>query len=86
MFGNLSFVHAPNSTVPNATTHNAPELFAHFHRDINMKFGGIRKPRTYSNKALSNASGWLLPDSWNVGAGGDNWNMSCEVLSPAHTL
>jgi alpha-glucosidase (family GH31 glycosyl hydrolase) len=43
-----------------------------------MKFIGIRKPRTYSNQAFSNASGWLLPASFSVGAGPMNWNMSAE--------
>ena len=76
MFGPHTFVHPSNSTVPNATTTDAPTLLAHFHKDINMRFSGIRKPRTYSNQALSNSSGWLLPNSFDVGAGDNNWNMS----------
>ena len=80
-FGNHSFVHPSNSTVPNATTSGPVELFAHFHKDLNMKFGGIRKPRTYSNFALSNTSGWLLPNSFDVGAGDSNWNMSAAGWS-----
>lgn len=33
-------------------------------------------PLADSNIAFCNASGWLLPDSWEVGAGLNNWNMS----------
>lgn len=81
MFGPHSFVHAPGSTVPNATTADAASLLAHFHKDINMRFSGIRKPRTYSNQGLSNSSGWLLPNSFDVGAGDNNWNMSAPGWS-----
>lgn len=64
-------------TFPDGThTTDAPSLFRHFHNDLHVRFGGIRKPRTYSNEAFSNASGWLLPPSFQVGAGGNNWNMS----------
>ena len=73
MFGPHTFIHAPNSSVRNATTTGAVDLLAHFHDDLHMRFAGIRKPRTYSNQALSNASGWLLPSSCEVGAGGNNW-------------
>jgi hypothetical protein len=76
MFGPHTFVHKAGSTIPNATTTDAPSLLAHFHKDINMRFSGIRKPRTYSNFDLSNSSGWLLPNSFDVGAGDSNWNMS----------
>jgi hypothetical protein len=55
------------------TTAGPVELFAHFKKDLDMRFGGIRKPRSYSNVALSNTSGWLLPDKDSVGAGGNNW-------------
>lgn len=76
MFGNHSFIHPPGSTIPNANTSGPVQLFQHFHRDLNMRFGGIRKPRTYSNINFCNASGWLLPDNFSVGAGDNNWNMS----------
>ena len=47
------------------------EIFDHFHAaPLNMHFGGIRKPRTYSNKALSQSNGWLLPPASDVGEGG----------------
>ena len=75
MFGKHSFVHPQGSTVPDATTNGPVELFAHFH-SFNMRFCGIRKPRSYSNIALSNSSGWLLPNSFDVGAGDNNWNMT----------
>ena len=57
MFGPHTFVHPEGSTVPNASTTDAPSLFKHFRDDLRMHFGGIRKPRTYSNIALSNSSG-----------------------------
>ena len=76
MFGPHSFVHPPGSTIPNANTTGPVDLLAHFHDDLHIKFAGIRKPRTYSNLALSNASGWLLPPSFEVGAGPGNWNMT----------
>ena len=85
MFGNHTFIHAPNSTVPNATTSGPAELFEHFKRDLNMRWAGIRKPRTYSNQALSNASGWLLPDIFSVGAGDYNWNMSAPGWADWYT-
>ena len=81
MFGPHTFVHPANSTIPNASTTDAPSLLAHFHKDINMRFSGIRKPRTYSNQAISNTSGWLLPNSFDVGAGDNNWNMSAPGWS-----
>ena len=85
MFGNHSFIHPPGSSIPNATTSGPVELFRHFHRDINMRFGGIRKPRTYSNFNLSNTSGWLLPNSFDVGAGDSNWNMSAPGWADWYT-
>lgn len=72
MFGPHKFVHAPGSTVPNSTTKGPVDLLAHFHDDLHVKFSGIRKPRTYSHHNFSNASGWLLPDSFEVGAGPNN--------------
>lgn len=51
-----------------------------------MHFGGIRKPRTYSNKALSQSNGWLLPPASDVGEGGDiNWNFSVPALREWYT-
>lgn len=81
MFGYHNFTHPPGSTIPNAITNGSVELFNHFHKDIHMRFGGIRKPRTYSNQALSKANGWLLPDNFSVGAGPNNWNMSLPEWS-----
>ena len=37
----------PHTFPDGVHTDNAPELFAHFHNDLHMRFGGIRKPRTY---------------------------------------
>lgn len=85
MFGPHTFVHPPGSTVPDANTSGPAELLAHFHDDLSMRWSGIRKPRTYSNAALSNASGWLLPDSFSVGAGNLNWNMSAPGWSAWYT-
>lgn len=52
------------------------DVLAHFHDNLKMRFAGIRKPRSYSNVALSNASGWLMEAKSSVGAGGNNWNYS----------
>jgi alpha-glucosidase len=79
---NNSFITPPGSSVPNGTSSNPAEVFSYFWDAMHLYFAGIRKPRTYSNIALSNASGWLLPDSWNVGAGGNNWNMSAPGWKP----
>jgi alpha-glucosidase len=76
MFGPHRFIHPPGSTVPNATTTTPKDIFDHFHSALNIKFAGIRKPRTYSHHDLSNSSGWLLPPSFEVGAGPNNWNMT----------
>ena len=68
MFGEHSFTHG-------GTTHKTSgpkELFDYFHNVLNMKWAGIRKPRSYSNVQLSNASGWMLAADTNVGAGGNN--------------
>eukprot|EP00911_Craspedida_sp_UC1_P001063 UC1_evm1s799 len=50
-----------------------------------MRFGGIRKPRSYSNIELSNRSGWLLSDADAVGAGGNNWNYSVADFTRWYT-
>jgi hypothetical protein len=76
MFGHHVFVHPPGSVVPNATTDGPVQLFEHFQKDINFHWGGIRKPRSYNHIPLSNASGWLLPLNFSVGAGDNNWNMT----------
>jgi len=75
-FGPHRFIHPPGSSVPNATTTTPKDIFDHFHNALSLKFGGIRKPRTYSHHGLSNASGWLLPASFDVGGGPFNWNMT----------
>lgn len=51
-----------------------------FGQALNVRWAGIRKPRTYSNVAFCNASGWLLPDSDSVGAGGNNWNYTVDAF------
>lgn len=84
MFGPHKFVHAPGSTVRNATTKGPADLLAHFHDDLHVKFAGIRKPRTYSHHDLSNASGWLLPDSFEVGAGPNNVRAARASGARAH--
>jgi alpha-glucosidase len=76
MFGPHNFTHPPGSSVPNASTTGPSDLFAHFQNDINMHWGGIRKPRSYSNIPFANASGWLLPNNFSVGAGDNNYNMT----------
>lgn len=75
-FGPHTFVHPPGSSVPNASTTGVVDLLAHFRDALGVRFAGIRKPRTYSNMAFSNASGWLLPNNFSVGAGPENWNMT----------
>jgi len=49
MFGNHTFSHPGWPTV---STSGPVELLKHFHQDLNMRFGGIRKPRSYSNIEL----------------------------------
>ena len=66
-------------------TSGAIELFKHFHDDLNMRFGGIRKPRTYSNLDLSNRSGWLLKGSKAEGPGGADWNYSVPSFREWYT-
>ena len=74
---------------PTVHTSTPAELFDHFHTGIGsdadphtlrMRFSGIRKPRAYSTIEQSNASGWLLPDVDNVGAGDNNWNYSTAAF------
>lgn len=81
-FGNETF-HDGNRTI---TTHTPAELLDHFHNDLNMRFGGIRKPRTYSNVQFCNTSGWLLPDTDGVGAGNNNFNYSMSALRDWYVL
>ena len=51
-----------------------------------MRFGAIRKPRTYSNKPLCQQNGWLLPNASDVGEGGDiNFNFSEPAMSEWYT-
>lgn len=47
-----------------------------FHTKYQMKFAGIRKPRTYDHLALANASGWLLEYSGAGVSGNNNFNYS----------
>lgn len=66
-----------NNTYPSGVTAvGAKANLDYFHDRLHMHFGGIRKPRTYSNQNLSAANGWLLPNNFSVGAGGNNWNTS----------
>eukprot|EP00047_Mylnosiga_fluctuans_P009080 m.261535 g.261535 ORF g.261535 m.261535 type:complete len:602 (+) comp24727_c0_seq1:570-2375(+) len=80
-FGNETFVHGDTSI----TTHGPAELLTYFHSKLNMRWAGIRKPRSYSNIQLSNASGWLLPDADSVHAGGNNWNYSIPEFRAWYT-
>ena len=68
-------------------TKTAAEVFDHFHSPpLHMHFGGIRKPRTYSNKNLSSANGWLLPPASDVGEGPDrNYNFSVPAMREWYT-
>ena len=59
---------------------NSKQVLAHFHDDLNMRFGGIRKPRSYSHTNLSAANGWLLSAKASVGAGGNNWNFTSQAM------
>ena len=64
-WSNISFVQPDGTAVHCA----APkDVFEHFHTRLSMRFGAIRKPRTYSNKQLCAANGWLLPNASDVGA------------------
>lgn len=74
-WNDVSFKQADGSEVTCAT---AKDVFDHFHSEpLNMHFGGIRKPRTYSNKNMTGTKGWLLPLTSDVGEGGDiNFNFS----------
>ena len=62
MFGEHSFTHGGATH----KTSGPKELFDYFHNVLNMKCAGIRKPRSYSNVQLSNASGWMLAADTNV--------------------
>ena len=64
-----------NSTVIKTST-PADVFNKVFTSALNVRWAGIRKPRTYSNIDFCNRSHWLLPDSDSVGAGGNNWNYS----------
>lgn len=76
MFGELTFggPHDPASAPgkPALHTHSPTELLHHMHEELQLKFGGIRKPRTFSNINHSIASGWLLPGA----DSNTNWNFS----------
>eukprot|EP00041_Stephanoeca_diplocostata_P019001 m.402856 g.402856 ORF g.402856 m.402856 type:complete len:276 (+) comp21185_c0_seq4:356-1183(+) len=75
---NQTFVQPDGSKV---VTTLPSQVLSHFHSEpLNMKFAGIRKPRSYSNINFSNTSGWLLPDSDSVGAGGNNWNYTIPAF------
>ena len=67
------------------TTSSPKEVLSHFHKNRNMKWAGIRKPRSYSNVNLSAANGWMLAADTNVGAGGNNWNYTVESLRTWYT-
>ena len=68
----------PPPPVKNVTCVTAKDVFDHFHAPpLSMHFGGIRKPRTYSNLNTSGTNGWLLPLASDVGEGGGiNFNFS----------
>jgi hypothetical protein len=51
------------------TTTSPSEVLDHFHTNRQMKWAGIRKPRSYSNVNLSATNGWMLAADTNVGAG-----------------
>jgi alpha-glucosidase len=72
-----------NQSFPNnITCATAADVFDHFHAPpLSMRFGGIRKPRTYSNVNLARSNGWLLPPASDVGEGGGiNFNFSIPEL------
>mmetsp|Transcript_28013 Transcript_28013/g.83713 ORF Transcript_28013/g.83713 Transcript_28013/m.83713 type:complete len:315 (-) Transcript_28013:13-957(-) len=82
-WANQSFVQPDGSTV---MTKTSADVIKHFHAPpLNMRFAGIRKPRSYSNIELSNASGWLLSAASSVGAGGNNWNYSVPSMREWYT-
>lgn len=45
----------PHTFPDGVHTDNAPELFAHFHNDLHIRFAGIRKPRTYRRVSVRSA-------------------------------
>jgi hypothetical protein len=67
------------------STNSPKEVLDHFHKNRNMKWAGIRKPRSYSNVNLSATNGWMLAADTNVGAGGNNWNYTVESLRTWYT-
>ena len=77
-WNNQTFRSAQRSTV----CATARDVFDHFRRPpLSMHFGGIRKPRTYSNLNLSKTKGWLLPPQSDVGEGsGINFNFSIPEM------
>jgi hypothetical protein len=83
-WNNVTFKQPDGSEVHCATP---ADVFAHFHAPpLNMHFGGIRKPRTYSNKNMTGAKGWLLPLASDVGEGGDiNFNFSVPDMREWYT-
>lgn len=42
------------------------ELLVWLHDTMHLRWGGIRKPRTYSNIDYSKDQGWLLPPQFAV--------------------
>jgi hypothetical protein len=74
-WNNVTFKQPDGSEV---TCASAKDVLDHFHSPpLNMHFGGIRKPRTYSNQNMTGSKGWLLPLASDVGEGGGiNFNFS----------
>ena len=83
-WNNVTFNQSDGTAV---TCTDAADVFNHFKAPpLNMHFGGIRKPRTYSNKKLSQGNGWLLPNASDVGEGGDiNFNFSDASMRAWYT-
>jgi len=77
-----AFFRPPHCPAPDGNGNDFgfnPEIFSdpaaqfkHIHEDLHFKFGGIRKPRVFSDshRRLANTSGWLLP----LSTGKDNLN------------
>jgi hypothetical protein len=78
-FSNFSAARGPRGNISCGT---AAEVLAHFHRPpLSMHFGGIRKPRTYSNRNLAMKNKWLLRNASDVGEGGSvNFNFSIAAV------
>jgi hypothetical protein len=62
------------------TTTSPREVLDHFHKNRNMKWAGIRKPRSYSNVNLSATNGWMLAADTNVGAGKNEAAAYCLLI------